>query len=487
MKKIQTINEKSNIIQNKIINDEVIKNFIEDRSIRNYLGWIDLPDNITNIKKKFITIENKISEEKIQNIIFIGLGGSIESAKTILGLCKNNDMIDIFCLDTIKIPYIKRLEQKINREKSLFIFCSKSGKTIETQKLESYFIKKLFIKTKNIIKISDIKPKNENKYFLYVNSEDNIGGRYSSLSEYGILPAYLAGYDIDEFQKYAIMMKQKCLNNDLSNPAIELAAFLMSCYKNKLNIINIVSSKKTINFSLWLEQLISESLGKKKQGFLPIVNEIIKLDNSKLMNRIFLIIDPDEKNQIYAKELLSKNIPVKIINFPKNKFSVSGEFFKWQMAISILGNLMNINPFDQPNVEKSKNLTQKYLDKEKLNKSEYDDLNAIEVGKKINCVVLLNYSDNSEKSQNFIKNIQRLIYNKHEKSCIVLEAPRYLHSIGQLFKSGIKNIMYIFIENSYIVDENSKYYELSKILHAQALSEYDIMKKIAKTVLRLRV
>ena len=166
---------------------------------------------------------------------------------------------------------------------------------------------------------------------------------------------------------------------------------------------------------------------------------------------------------------------------------MSGEFFKWQMAISILGNLMNINPFDQPNVEKSKNLTQKYLDKEKLNKSEYDDLNAIEVGKKINCVVLLNYSDNSEKSQNFIKNIQRLIYNKHEKSCIVLEAPRYLHSIGQLFKSGIKNIMYIFIENSYIVDENSKYYELSKILHAQALSEYDIMKKIAKTVLRLKV
>ena len=209
MKKIQIINENSKIIQNKIINDEVIKNFVEDRSIKNYLGWIDLPDKITNIKKKFITIENKISEEKIQNIIFIGLGGSIESAKTILGLCKNNDMFDIFCLDTIKIPYIKRLEQKINRKKSLFIFCSKSSKTIETQKLESYFVKKLFVKTKNIIKISDIKPKNDNKYFLYVNSQDNIGGRYSSLSEYGILPAYLAGYDIDEFEKYAIIMKKK--------------------------------------------------------------------------------------------------------------------------------------------------------------------------------------------------------------------------------------------------------------------------------------
>jgi len=85
------------------------------------------------------------------------------------------------------------------------------------------------------------------------------------------------------------------------------------------------------------------------------------------------------------------------------------------------------------------------------------------------------------------KNIQKIIYSEHQKSCIVFEAPRYLHSIGQFFKSGIKNVAYIFIENNYIVDENSKYYELSKILDAQALSEYDIMKKIAKRVLRLRV
>ena len=103
MKKLQIINENSNIIQNKIINDEVIKNFIEDRSIKNYLGWINLPDKITNINKKFITIENKIDEENIENVIFIGMGGSIESAKTILGLSQNNDTINIFYLDTIKI------------------------------------------------------------------------------------------------------------------------------------------------------------------------------------------------------------------------------------------------------------------------------------------------------------------------------------------------------------------------------------------------
>ena len=256
---------------------------------------------------------------------------------------------------------------------------------------------------------------------------------------------------------------------------------------NNLRIINIVSSSKTLNFSLWLEQLISESLGKKNEGFLPIVNEITKLDNPKLMNRIFLIIDPDEKTNIYANELLENNVPVKVINFAKNKSSISGEFFKWQMVVSILGKLMNINPFDQPNVEKSKNLTEKYLVEEKLIQPGYDDFTSMELDEKISCVVILDYSDNSEKSQNYIKNIQMLIYNKYGKSCIILEAPRYLHSIGQLFKSGIKNVAYIFIENSYILDENSKYYELSKILHAQALSEYDIMKKIAKRVLRLRV
>ena len=487
MKKLQIINENSNLIQNKIINDELIKNFIGDKSIKNYLGWINLPEKITNINKKFIAIKNKIAEEKIENVIFIGMGGSIESAKTILGLSQNNKTINIFYLDSIKFSYIKSLEEKISIEKSIFIFCSKSGRTIETKTLENYFTKKLFVKTKNIIKISDVKQKKDKKYFMYINSEGNIGGRYSSLSEYGILSAYLAGYNMEEFGKYAIMMKQKCLSNNSSNPAIELAGFLMSCYKNNLRIINIVSSTKTLNFSLWLEQLISESLGKKNQGFLPIVNEITKLDNPKLTNRIFLIIDPDEKTNIYAKELLENSIPVKVINFAKNKSSISGEFFKWQMVVSILGKLMNINPFDQPNVEKSKNLTKKYLVEEKLIEPDYDDLTSMELDEKISCVVILDYSDNSEKSQNYIKNIQMLIYNKHGKSCIVLEAPRYLHSIGQLFKSGIKNVAYIFIENSYILDENSKYYELSKILHAQALSEYDIMKKIAKRVLRLRV
>ena len=159
MKKLQIINENSNLIQNKIINDELIKNFIRDKSIKNYLGWINLPEKITKINKKFIAIKNKIAEEKIENVIFIGMGGSIESAKTILGLSQNNKTINIFYLDSIKFSYIKSLEEKISIEKSIFIFCSKSGRTIETKTLENYFTKKLFVKTKNIIKISDVKQK----------------------------------------------------------------------------------------------------------------------------------------------------------------------------------------------------------------------------------------------------------------------------------------------------------------------------------------
>ena len=487
MKNLQIINENSNLIQDKIINDEIIKNFIMDKSLRNYLGWIDLPENITKISEKFIRIKNKIVDEKIENIIFIGMGGSIESAKTLLGFSEYNHKIKIFCLDTIKVADIKKIQLKIIIKNSLFIFCSKSGETVETKALEEFFIKNLFVKTKNIIKISDIDTKNDNKYFMHIKSANNIGGRYSSLSEYGILPAYLARYNIDDLKKHAINMKQKCLKNDFSNPAIELAAFLMSCYKNKLNIINIISSKKTKNFSLWLEQLLSESLGKKNEGFLPIVNENNKLDNTRLSNRIFLLIDPDKKPQAYGKELLANNIPIKIINFPKNPNCISGEFFKWQMAVSIMGKLMNVNPFDQPNVQKSKDLTQKYLIKKNNVESQYDDFSLLKIDSTINYVVILDYSDNSQKSHNLIKNIQKVIYSEHEKSCIVFEAPRYLHSIGQFFKSGIKNVAYIFIENNYIVDENSKYYELSKILDAQALSEYDIMKKIAKRVLRLRV
>ncbi|MFL2664963.1 MAG: hypothetical protein ACJ0G8_03280 [Dehalococcoidia bacterium] len=486
MKKIQIINEQSIQIQNKILSDDIIKDFIQDESLKKYLGWVNLPNKITENNKLFRSIKNQIIEENIENVIFIGMGGSIESAKAMFGLLESNVTPQLFCLDTINILEIKKIEKKINIDKSFFIICSKSGETIETNALESFFINKLFVKQKKIIKISD-KKKSKQNYLLQIKTKNNIGGRFSSLSEYGTLPAFLAGYDIYEFEKHAINMQENCTQNNISNPSIELASFLMSCYLSKIKTLNIISSERTNSFSHWLEQLISESLGKNNEGFLPIVNESYQFGFSELSDRAFILIDPNQKTKIYAEELLSNDIPVKIINIPTNKNYISGEFYKWQIAITIIGKLLNINPFDQPDVEKTKILTKKYLAEKSPNILEYDDLESLKLDKSIDYVAILNYSNKTDKAKKIIKNIQNIIYMDFKISSVVYESPRYLHSIGQLFKSGKNNWAFIFIEDNHNLEENSKYYELIKIINAQAMSEYDIMKKIAKRVLRLRV
>ncbi|MBA31639.1 MAG: hypothetical protein CL748_03825 [Chloroflexi bacterium] len=486
MRKIKKINEQSIQIQNKIINDEVLDNFITSKSLKKYLGWVNLPNKITKKNNLFRTLKGKIVEENIENIIFIGMGGSIESAKTIFGLIESNINPKLFCIDTISVLKIKEIEKEINLDRSLFVICTKSGETIETNALERFFVNKLCVNQKNIIKISDIKQTNQN-YFLQIKTENNIGGRFSSLSEYGILPAFLADYDINEFEKQAINMQKKCLQNNIFNPAIELASFLMSCYVNEIKTLNIISSKRTNNFSYWIEQLISESLGKNNEGFLPIVNEDYKLEFSKLSNRAFIIIEPNDETKIYAEELISNDIPVKIINIPSNINYISGEFFKWQIAIVMVGSLLNINPFDQPDVEKTKILTKKYLKEKQPKKLNYDDLRSLKLDESIDYVAILNYTNKTKKVKKYIKHIQDIIYNDHKISSTVYEAPRYLHSIGQLFKSRKNNWAFIFVEDKHNFDENSKYYELIKIINAQAMSEYDIMKKIAKRVLRLRV
>ena len=339
--------------------------------------------------------------KKFKTIVIIGMGGSILGSEALYYFLKNKIKKDFIFLNNIDEDKLKRLKSSVDLKKVLFIVVSKSGSTIET--LSNFFalniIKK---KSKNIIIISE---KLNNPLYLlsqkmnlhYIEHRNYIGGRFSILSEVGLVPAYLMGININKLRENILNHFKINNKNFLKDSSIKLANLLKGNMIKNLIFFNY--APKLEKFLYWNQQLIAESLGKQGKGFLPIVSTAPKdhhslvqlyLDGPK--DKIFYIFSEkartDKKikikkkiskkidflhnknlNQIkdaqknaFIKTLKKNNIPFREFKILDNSEKVLGEFFSYFMLeISIIAKLSNINPFSQPAVEQIKVNTKNLL------------------------------------------------------------------------------------------------------------------------------
>ena len=336
---------------------------------------------------------------KYKSVILIGMGGSVLGAKAIYSYC--NDKIKkkfIFCddLDQLKIEKIKK---KINLKKNLFIIISKSGNTLET--LINCNLLKDKINNKNTIIITDKKTNllntfAKNKKILLINHKDYLGGRYSVLSEVGMVPAYFMGLKINDFRKNLLIFFSRKEKKLIQDSVIKLIQIYK---KKKIKSIILLNYAPEINdFLYWCQQLIAESLGKNGRGILPVVSPAPR-DHHSLMqlyldgpkDKLFYIFSLQlnkklktnknifGKNFKYAAKkdiskikqaqknaliqvLKNKNIPYREFKInKKNEQSLSELFSYFIIETILIGKLIDVNPFDQPAVEQVKTLTKKYL------------------------------------------------------------------------------------------------------------------------------
>ena len=398
MKKNQKIIYK-NSIQKEFLKHKNGKNFeiFFPKIIKNILL------NINNSKYLFNTLNDnfKLSFnskdlhffKKFKTVVVIGMGGSILGAKAIYTFLKKKIKKDFLFLDNIDENKLKEIKNKKKLEKILFIIISKSGNTIET--LSNIKVLKIIKKkSKNIIVISE---KNQNHLYslvkkmqlFHIEHRRYIGGRYSVLSEVGMVPAFLMGINILELRKNLLSYLMGKNKNILKDSSIKLAKILQ---KNKLNTIIFLNYTPELNnFLYWCQQLIAESLGKKGKGFLPVVSPAPKDHHSLLQlyldgpkNKLFYIFsketDKKDKTKIdflknkklsqvktaqknsFLKSLKNKGIPYREFKIKDFDEQTLGELFSYFMLeTSIIGNLVNINPFDQPAVEEVKINTTKIL------------------------------------------------------------------------------------------------------------------------------
>ncbi|MGC8733952.1 MAG: hypothetical protein ACP5RD_02785 [bacterium] len=414
----------SNLI-NKILKKDITV-WIKDEEIENRIDWIDL-----NINQVIQNIENNLKNYKeFDNYVLLGMGGSSLSSLAYSKILPNNNKLIV--IDTVNPDYINKIEQKINNKKNLFIVSSKSGTTIETDTLFRYFFEKYF-NNNNFIFITDknssldLEIKNNYKNLLIINPNENIGGRYSAFTEFGLVPAYLINIDLQNLPNIINQTKENIYN------LIDYELFNNLISKINNNYFEIVFRYNIENLKYlgyWLEQLIAESTGKNNKGVLPI------------------IYPNDYKYNLNENTLKEYNL-----DEIDNIFSY---MYLWFIQTALIASFIKVNPFNQPDVKLSKDTTNEIL-KNKTNYNIKDyyikdlDKNKIidfihqNLNENIKYISIQFYGDYEDINE--IEELRRELINEFKLATLLSLGPRYLHSIGQLYKGGPKKGLFIQILN----------------------------------------
>ena len=511
-----------------------------DTLIKNRLGWLSLPESMKCNCREIEAFVNEILSEGFTYAVVLGMGGSSmcpEVCRDTFGI--KEGYLKLFILDSTDVNTISNIEDSIDIDKTLFIVSSKSGGTIEVDSFMRYFFNKVKeIKGseagRHFTAITDPKTNleshsRENNFRkTFINPAD-IGGRYSALSYFGLVPAALIGVDIKKLLKNAGKMMDSCkLNLAEKNPGVFIGAVcgeLAALGRDKLTFMLPYEFR---SFGFWVEQLIAESTGKEGRGILPIEGEGIGKPSSYGKDRVMVCFNTGKESNVerkVMKSFLKKNFPVINITL-KNKYDLGGQFYLWEFATAVMGAVLGINPFDEPNVKESKDNTgnvlsyfeanknlpaavpkakeknlkiyidenlfgEKLPEEKKLKNWKVDDFTEFffKQSRRGDYVAIMAYIQKNKKNEKLLQKIRELIRNEKELATTLGYGPRFLHSTGQLHKGGAGNGMFIQIvsDDSKDLDIPGKAYSFRVLIESQAIGDYESLLKHKRRVIRVNI
>lgn len=480
--------------------------------INNSLGWTNVYD-WTLAKVPEINAFAQEIKKDFTSVVLMGMGGSSlapEVMRVIFG--KQEGYPSLYVLDTTNPEHIAKVTSKIDLEKTLFIFASKSGGTVEPSSQFAYFYGLLSAKKQNagenFIAITDpdtglVKLATEKKFRkIFINKAD-IGGRFSALSLFGMVPAALAGIDIE---KLLMIAKEAgdIFQNSEDNPALILGALMGQAALNGRDKLTLIMPKEFAVFGLWVEQLVAESTGKEKKGILPVVCQEAEPEKEYLEDRVFVALN-------YQGETPKKHfkaVPYMEVNVD-NKYQIGAQFLFWEIATAAAGAIMKINPFDQPNVQLSKTITKNILSslaegkKDEAAKAEFlvsknlegeisrkylfSDIAKLTNGK--DYFALLAYLPESPELTAVFEEIRQNIFKTTHHASVFGYGPRYLHSTGQLFKGDSGKGIFIIFSSEVKEDAAipNQPYTFNDLVQAQALADFRALEEKGRRVIKIHL
>jgi transaldolase / glucose-6-phosphate isomerase len=497
----------------------------DDNELSNRLGWLDLPYIMQNAVQVLKEFAEEVRKE-YSRVILLGMGGSSLAPEMFyVTFGQKEGYPSLTVLDSTHPESVQRIIGSKDLEKTLFIVSSKSGTTIETTSLMHTAVDALKKKTKtpgnNFVAITDsgtiletfAKENSFRKIFL---TPSEVGGRYSALTYFGLVPAALIGVDVDIILNRAFHLMQDTKENATLklNNGYKLGAALGELYRGGHDKLIFTTSEKISSFPSWIEQLVAESTGKEGKGILPVIeDEVLPPEHYKKDSALVYLRLRNDDNTRYDRkvdDLQASGVPVIYINL-EDEYDLGRELYKWEIATALASVVMKINPFDQPDVQSAKSLANGAIEEyKKTGKLASQNPSYTEDGIKIFSahggesikdnfnnffreikegayIAVLAFLDPEEKLKDELVNFKNTLARKYGITATYGFGPRYLHSTGQLHKGdGGKGYFIQFtseIRND--LDVPGQGYSFGTLITAQAQGDLKALGNMNRRTLRI--
>jgi transaldolase/glucose-6-phosphate isomerase len=486
------------------------------------MGWLDSTDKARKKLKEYQSFAKEIQEAKIDRVLVLGMGGSSLTAEvfsSLLAAARIDAPLSLAILDSTEPVQVAQAAEHYPPDKTLYIVASKSGGTAEVMAAFDYFWKLSKKDGSHFIVTTDpntslealARKRNFRKIF---SADELVGGRYSALTDFGLVPAALLGMDLNRLLDKADWMRQQCGEHipAARNPGLALGAVIGESALGGRDKLTVLSDAPISAFAGWIEQIIAESSGKFGKGILPVPLEPIGSPDVYGNDRIFVYLRQTGEHDEAIAALKAAGHPIlqfSILDF----YDIGAEMFRWEIATVVACSILGVNAFDQPNVESSKKITKAKI-------AEYQTKGKLKEGKpawkqdsvaifspsavtgaslksvlsgflkkaKPNGYVAINaYLPRNNEMIDALQKMRVAIRAKTGNAVTAGFGPRFQHSTGQFHKGGPKNALFLVItaEPEKDMDIPTEGLTFGTLIRAQALGDYEALIEAGRKVIRV--
>jgi transaldolase/glucose-6-phosphate isomerase len=507
-----------------------------------WLDWLEIIqeqlDHLGDLRKVFHAVEGRY----FRHLVLLGMGGSSLAPDVFRNTFgRLADHPELHVLDSTDPAQVKAIEQRIDLEHTVFVVSSKSGSTLEPNILKDYFFAKASealgheYAANRFVAITD--PGSALEHIAHAEGfrrvfygKPRIGGRYSALSNFGMVPAAAMGIDVTRFLDLTLDMVEACAAcvPAHDNPGVVLGAVLGVCGAQARDKLTLIASPGIASLGAWLEQLVAESTGKQGKGLIPVDGEALEAPEHYGEDRIFVYLRqdnaPDPQQDAAVQTLEQAGQPVVRITV-NGLYHLGQEFFRWEIATAVAGAILGINPFDQPDVEASKvetrKLTSEYEETGTLPQEApvladgdirlYTDernvralrqaiagegaladwlkahLGRIASGDYFAVLGYLNRLEPAVHEQ--MQAIRQAVSERYGVATCLGFGPRFLHSTGQAYKGGPNTGVFLQItcEDAQDLPVPGHQYSFGVVKAAQARGDFAVLAKRGRRALRVHL
>ncbi|OLE32861.1 MAG: transaldolase [Alphaproteobacteria bacterium 13_1_20CM_3_64_12] len=503
-----------------------------------WLGWLTVAEAQLKDPGRLEAFADEVKRAGFTDAVLLGMGGSSLGPEVLaqtFGAGPGFPRLHV--LDSTDPAQIRHLDSTIDIARTLFIVSSKSGSTLEPNIFKQYFWERAKAAlgeadaAQHFIAITDPgsaleKSAQKEKFRTVFHGVPTIGGRYSVLSDFGMVPAAASGIAVRPFLERTAAMVRSCAASapPVENPGIVLGAILGSAARLGRDKLTVIASPGIASLGAWLEQLLAESTGKLGRGIIPVDGEPVGAPavygNDRLFAYLRLAADQDSEHEQAVAALEAAGHPVVRITV-SDKMQLGQEFFRWEMATAVAGSVLGINPFDQPDVEaqkvKTRELTAAYEKTGKLPPEEpfftadgialyADPENAAALKPQATSlaatlkahlarvhagdyVALLAYIERNPAHAEVLQRLRRMIRDRSRAATCLGFGPRFLHSTGQAYKGGPNSGVFLQITGDVAEDlaVPGQRYTFGIVKAAQARGDFDVLAERGRRLLRVHL